>query len=89
MIPMLDVQGWTEEIVSAKRRGTIICHTYYEKAVTSPLDFHNRGVYSVKQKILILAEECRRRFYNQDRRNNIPERMKDITKFIQKLVDLD
>ena len=53
-IPMLNVQVWTEPTKTGN--GTIICYTFFEKAVISPLVFHNRGARSVKQKILILAK---------------------------------
>ena len=39
-VPMLDTQVWVESSGTGSSR---IRHTYYEKQVTSPLVFHNKG----------------------------------------------
>ena len=80
---MLDVRVWTEE----KGQGTTIRHSFYEKPLTSPLVFHNRGACPTKQKIIILAEETKRRLFNQDRAHQVDERLKDITVLIQKMAN--
>ena len=59
-VPMLDLQVWTE----VSGQGTKIRHTYYEKKVTSPIVFHSRGACPTKQKVIVLAEETKRRLYN-------------------------
>ena len=84
-VPMLDLQVWIER----SGPGTIIRHTYYEKQVTSPLVFHNRGACPTRQKIVVLAEEAKRRLYNQDRQHSPEDRMKDLQHFTQKLIDSD
>ena len=61
-VPMLDLQVWTEPAYNGQ--GTKIRHTFYEKDVTSPLVFHARGACAMKQKIITLAEETKRRLYN-------------------------
>ena len=65
----------------------IVRHSYNEKPSTSPLVFHARGACPSRQKIIILAEELKRRMFNQDRRHTIEERMSDIKVYIQKMVD--
>ena len=84
-VPMLDLQVWTEP--TANGQGTRIWHTFCEKSVTSPLVFHSGGACSMKQKIITLAEETKRRLYNQDTAHTVEERMKDLDIFIQKLAD--
>ena len=84
-VPMLDTQVWTEP--GPQGRGTRIRHTYFEKKVTSPLVFHNRGACSTKQKFIILAEETKRRLYNQDRYHTTQDRLVDLKVLIQKLID--
>ena len=54
-IPMLDTQVWTEP--GSQGQGTKVRHTFYEKKMTSPLVFHNRGACGTKQKIITLAAE--------------------------------
>ena len=82
-VPMLDLQVWTER----RNQGMVIRHTFYEKQVTSPLVFHNRGACPTKQKVIILAEEVKRRLYNQDKDHRVKDRLRDLTTFTQKMID--
>ena len=75
---MLDLQVWTE----GSGTGTRIRHTYYEKQVTSPIVFHSRGACPTKQKVIVLAEEAKRRLYNQDRDHTVTDRLKDLKDLI-------
>ena len=81
-VPMLDLAVWLDD-----SDVKVIRHTYYEKPTTSPLVFHGRGACSVKQKIMILSEEVRRRLYNQDPQHSLEERARILEMFSQKLVD--
>ena len=82
-VPMLDLQVGSE----ATGQGTAIRHTFYEKPVNSPLVFHNRGACPMKQKIVVLAEETKRRLFNQDRAHSVEDRLKDLKALVQKMAD--
>ena len=60
--PTLDFQVWAQEMETH----TIIRHTTYQKATTSPLVFHASGAYGWKTNITTLAEELGRRLVNMD-----------------------
>ena len=60
-VPMLDVAVWVE---TDQGGNPTVRHTYYEKPSTSPLVFHGRGACSVRQKIVVMAEEGKRRLLN-------------------------
>ena len=81
---MLYLAGWLENQNNIK----VICHTYYEKPSTSPLVFHGRGACSIKQKIVILGEEVKRRMLNQDRYHTRQERVQEMVNFSQKTVQI-
>ena len=84
-VPMLDVEVWAG--TGEGGQGTLVRHSYYKKPSTSPLVFHARGACPARQKIIILAEEMKRRLFNQDRSHSVEERMVDGKIFIQKLID--
>ena len=77
-VPMFNLQVWTEP--TSQGQGTYLRHMFIENDVTSPLVFQSRGACSVKQKVIILAEETKRRMYNQDRTHRPRKRMKGMTK---------
>ena len=83
-VPMLDLAVWCEP---REGGGSLVRHTYYEKEITSPLVFHGRGATSSRQKIVVLAEEAKRRMFNQDCFHTESERLDTLVRFIQKLVD--
>ena len=83
-VPMLDLAVWLEKKEGGGRK---VRHTFYQKPTTSPLVFHSRGACSIKQKIVILGEETKRRMLNQDRDHTLQERIQEIARFSQKLVD--
>ena len=62
-VQMLDVAVWVE---TDREGNSTVRHTYYEKPSTSPLVFHGRGACSTRQKIVVLAEEVKRRLLNMD-----------------------
>ena len=62
-------------------------HTYYEKPSTSPLVFHGKGACSARQKIVVLAEEVKRRLLNMDPAHTQDQRLEVQLKFSQKIAD--
>ena len=62
-------------------------YTYFEKPSTSPLVFHGREVCSTRQKIVILAEEVKRRLLNTDHSHPMEERLDILEGFSRKLID--
>ena len=81
--PMLDFQVWAQDMGNH----TIIRHTFYQKAITSPLVFHACGACRWKPKITTLAEELGRRLVNMDPYHTEQERSDVVQDFIQKLTD--
>ena len=61
-----------------------IRHTYFKKKAKSPLAFHGRRACPRKQKILILAEEVRRRMTNQDKFHSRDERIQLLRKLVRR-----
>ena len=75
--PMLDFQVWAQDIGSH----SIIRHTFFQKATTSPLVFHARSAYGWKPKITTLAEELGRRLVNMDPYHTEEERSAVVEDF--------
>ena len=65
----------------------VIRYSYYEKPVTTPIVFHTRGGYAWRSKIVILAEEGKRRLMNRDSIHTEQETVLIMKKFIQKMSD--
>ena len=78
---MLDLQVLTEPTY------TVICHTFFQKPVTSPLVFHAAGAHNWKSKIITLAEELRRRYLYMDQGHSNGDREAVIRDFLQKMAD--
>ena len=83
-VPMIDITVWLDQDHGGNPR---VRHTYFEKVTTSPLVFHRREACSSKQKIVTLAEEARRRLTNQDKSHSVEERIQELRKFSQKMID--
>ena len=81
---MLDVAVWLEVDQGNCPK---VRHTYYEKPSTSPLVFHGRGACAMRQKIIILAEEVKRRLLNMDPAHTQEQRLEVLLKFSQKVSD--
>ena len=80
---MLDIQVWIE----TREDFSIICHTFFQKPMTSPLVFYAAGVHNLKSKIITLSEELRRRYLHMDRRHSNGDRETVIKDFLQKMAD--
>ena len=84
---MLDVCVWKEGRELEGKKGTVVRHGFYEKPSSSPTVFHGRGATSTKSKIITLAEEVKRRLLNMDRSHGKEERIQELKRFSQKMVD--
>ena len=81
--PKLDFQVWVQET----EEYSVIRHTFFQKATTSPLVFHAQGGYGWKPMMTTLSEEQGRRFTNMDMYHTDQEILEVVKDFLQKLAD--
>ena len=71
-VPMLDLAVWMDTMEGGAQK---VRHTFYEKPTSSPFVFHGRGAFAMRQKVVVLGEETKRRLLNQDRAHTVQERV--------------
>ena len=64
-----------------------ICHSFYEKPITSPLLFHAKGAHGFRTKLVTLTEELRRRLLHMDQHHSHQDILQVAQKFITKMED--